>query len=350
MSRNDQLPNTRQGGAVGRPVSITGGIAGLGVVAVVAAIALNYLPGEDDAPQPAKPTATIPDKPSGVFTSPVEIQPVAPAFDVVRVGPGGDTVVAGRAGAGSTVTILSDGRPIGTVTADARGEWVFVPDTPLPPGEHRITLSMVVAGGREPLFSDAEVLMVVPERAMDIAGRPAGGDARALAMKVSPDGAAEVLQKPGRDEEKYPLGVDAVDYDDEGRLVISGHVDAGAPVHLYLDDTFIGRADGDDAGRWSMKAEKPVAPGHYTLRADRVDDAGKVLARMEFPFTRAEPIKDLPKDRTVVVQPGNSLWRLARRSYGSGFRYTTIYEANKDQIRDPDLIYPGQVFALPPEE
>ena len=49
----------------------------------------------------------------------------------------------------------------------------------------------------------------------------------------------------------------------------------------------------------------------------------------------------------MFVQPGNSLWRLARRSYGEGLRYTDIYEANKDQIRNPDLIYPGQVFVLP---
>jgi nucleoid-associated protein YgaU len=55
----------------------------------------------------------------------------------------------------------------------------------------------------------------------------------------------------------------------------------------------------------------------------------------------------LAKDQTFIVQPGNSLWRIARRSYGEGLRYTVIYDANKDQIRDPDLIYPGQVFVLP---
>ncbi|MEL7488070.1 MAG: LysM peptidoglycan-binding domain-containing protein, partial [Pseudomonadota bacterium] len=48
-----------------------------------------------------------------------------------------------------------------------------------------------------------------------------------------------------------------------------------------------------------------------------------------------------------IVQPGNSLWRIARRAYGSGFQYTVIYEANADQIRDPDLIYPGQIFEVP---
>jgi nucleoid-associated protein YgaU len=72
-----------------------------------------------------------------------------------------------------------------------------------------------------------------------------------------------------------------------------------------------------------------------------------VLARVEFPFERAKPISDLKEGTFIIVQPGNSLWRLARRNYGSGFSYTVIYEANQEQIADPNLIHPGQVFALP---
>jgi nucleoid-associated protein YgaU len=49
----------------------------------------------------------------------------------------------------------------------------------------------------------------------------------------------------------------------------------------------------------------------------------------------------------VIVQPGNSLWRIARRVLGEGMQYVHIYEANQAQIRDPDLIYPGQVFEVP---
>ena len=75
--------------------------------------------------------------------------------------------------------------------------------------------------------------------------------------------------------------------------------------------------------------------------------SGQVVARIELPFIRAVPIMGLPKDSVVIIQPGNNLWRIASRVYGSGFRYTEIYQANSDQIRDPDLIYPGQVFGLP---
>ena len=70
-------------------------------------------------------------------------------------------------------------------------------------------------------------------------------------------------------------------------------------------------------------------------------------SRVEFPFSRAS-FRDLDLgERNVIVQPGNSLWRIARRVYGEGLRYTVIYQANTEQIRDPDLIYPGQIFSLP---
>lgn len=51
----------------------------------------------------------------------------------------------------------------------------------------------------------------------------------------------------------------------------------------------------------------------------------------------------------VTVQPGNTLWAIARENYGEGILYVRLYEANRDRIRDPDLIYPGQVFDIPRE-
>ena len=68
---------------------------------------------------------------------------------------------------------------------------------------------------------------------------------------------------------------------------------------------------------------------------------------METPFSRAVVLAALPGESAVIVQPGNSLWRISRRVYGEGVRYSVIYQANRDQIRDPDLIYPGQIFIVP---
>jgi len=90
-----------------------------------------------------------------------------------------------------------------------------------------------------------------------------------------------------------------------------------------------------------------VAPGNYNLRVDKVEPGGTVKARVAFPFVRAAPLKGLPNDRLVVIQPGNNLWVIATRVYGEGLRYVQIHDANRDQIQNPDLIFPGQVFGLP---
>jgi nucleoid-associated protein YgaU len=85
------------------------------------------------------------------------------------------------------------------------------------------------------------------------------------------------------------------------------------------------------------------------LRVDELGAGGRVVRRAETPLQRA-PIElgTLAGERTVV-QPGNNLWQIARRSYGKGTQYSVIYDANRMQIRDPDLIYPGQIFVIPPD-
>jgi nucleoid-associated protein YgaU len=72
-----------------------------------------------------------------------------------------------------------------------------------------------------------------------------------------------------------------------------------------------------------------------------------VAARAEAPLAREAPPGTEAGATIVVVQPGQTLWRLAHDVYGNGLRYTVIYNANKAQIQDPDRIFPGQVFATP---
>ena len=91
---------------------------------------------------------------------------------------------------------------------------------------------------------------------------------------------------------------------------------------------------------------------------DEVDSDGNVQSRIETPFKReeretvaaimAEETEQEGFDLAVkTVQPGNTLWAIAEERFGDGIKYVAVFEANKDQIRDPDLIYPGQVFRLP---
>jgi len=336
---------TESSGKVNRPLLI----AAIGVLVVLAAIGLNYVPWEGifetEPPATAEPAA--PPRPAA--EAPAEQRAAKPpTFDVVRVNPRGETVIAGRAAPGSRVLILDGDKVIGEVTADARGEWVFVPDEPLHPGERRLGLEMRIEGD-EPVLSDDLVVLMVPERGRDIAGRPAEGGSQALALRVprSGVGPTTVLQQPTESSEGLPVAIETVDYDSDGRLTIGGRAPEGAIVQLYIGDTFVGRTTAGPEGLWRMAPEQPVPPGLYTLRADHVDPSGKVVARVMIPFSRAEPLLAMQQGTFVVVQPGNSLWRIARRTYGSGFAYTVIYSANRDQIADPDLIFPGQVFALP---
>ena len=324
-------------------------VASVGAAAVAAAIGVNVLLWQDEvqdrapatetkAVAAAKDTATE----AGVVSG--------PSFDVVRIGPEGNTVMAGRARPGSTVVILDNGKPIGEVTADKRGEWVFVPKKPLPPGSRELTLEMRVAGKKTVTAGDV-VVLVVPERDKDIAGRPTDQPSGALALKVPRDGGPSTLMQSPSGKPATGLGVETLDYDDRGRLTISGRADPKAKVNLYLNNGFIGQARADADGVWRLSPDAPIKPGLYTLRADQIDAKGMVAARVSMPFQRAAPALDKMADASpepfVIVQPGNSLWRLARRVYGQGMRYTTIFQANEDQIKDPDLIYPGQVLALP---
>lgn len=266
---------------------------------------------------------------------------IAPSFDVVRVGPQGNAVVAGRAEPGATVVVSDGDIKLGEATANGRGEWVLVPDAPLTPGGRELSLSARTAAGHEAKGRDT-VLLAVPAPA--VAPNPV------VALLLPQGGTPKVLQ--GSPDAARPsngrLGLDAVDYDDRGAIRFAGTAPPGAPVRVYVDNGSAGDAMADAQGRWTLTPPGIVAAGVHKLRVDQLTNAGRVQARVELPFQRmAMQTADLAAGRTVV-QPGQNLWRLARRAYGSGVRYTVIYLANRDQIRDPQLIYPGQAFAVPP--
>lgn len=304
-------------------------------------------PGETQTAEPAPAPAPPPGEPEPPTV-------ILPTFDVVRVASTGDIVVAGRAAPGSVVTVYDDGRPIGQIKADGRGEWVMLPDEPLPPGSRELSLSSRL-GDAEPVWSEKIVVIVIPELGLDVAGQPTDESSGALAVEVPRTGfgTSEVLQQPPAGEAPplptggdIALSVDVLDYDEQGNLGLAGRANGNSNVVVYLDNGLLAAARVGSDGAWRIIVERPVAPGLYTLRVDEM--AGdKVIARLEFPFQRADPKEIESGPLLVVVQPGNSLWRLARRTLGEGTRYTVIYQANRDRIRDPDLIYPGQVFEVP---
>ena len=114
----------------------------------------------------------------------------------------------------------------------------------------------------------------------------------------------------------------------------------------YLDNNLHTKIKPADDGSWRVDLGV-VIPGVYTLRLDEVDSQGTVLSRIESPFKQeAKDLLDKMFVDAITVQPGNSLWRIARRIYGRGILYIEIFKKNDHLIKDPDLIYPGQVFSL----
>lgn len=271
-------------------------------------------------------------------------------FDAIRVNPDGYQVIAGRGPAGARITLFDGGAAIGSVDADANGDWVFVSEAPIAPGDHQLSLSATRDG--DTATSDDIALVVVPSRDGTAAGGAALGqsDGKPLVFLIPKNGGAStILQAPDEAASGLlGLSIDVIDYGEDGAVIISGHGAAGAFVRLYLDNLPIGAGPIGATGMFRIPAGRPIAPGTYRLRADQLDAEGRVTDRTETPFQRATPADIALDDGRVVVQPGNSLWRIAHSAYGRGTRYTIIYLANRAQIHDPDLIYPGQILTVPP--
>ncbi|MEH6526492.1 MAG: Ig-like domain-containing protein [Sneathiella sp.] len=280
-----------------------------------------------------------------------------PSFDVVRVDQNCEILIAGRGVPNSMVTIIVGGNDTGEVKTSARGEWVFTSTKALPSGSQTVNLKAKNPDGVE-LESGKLVVMNVPDCTVPMTER-----APAIAMLAPKDGDAKgngqvkLLQVPapvGDLSKAKGLSLGSVNYGDAGNLELSGKGLPGNTIQVYVNNRAVGSAVVDADGNWSMRPDQPVPAGTYKLRVDQVDPTGTVVSRVELPFQRA-PASDviLAQENgklSAIVQPGNSLWRIARRVYGEGTEYTVIYQANQEQIRDPHLIFPGQIFSLPQKD
>lgn len=280
---------------------------------------------------PTTPEEAQPDEPA---------EPALPSFDIVRVDRTGYAVIAGRAKPGSEVTIYANGEELATTPVESDGSWVIATDTPLDAGPVELSLSMAEPNGMT-IKSEDTILIYVPEREGDLP----------LVLRTTPGGATEVLQEPREAAEGLgPLSLDVIDYDDTGAVIFSGRAEPGRVVQLFINRQLLGQTAANGEGRWTIQPEAQIAPGVYQLLVIQLDEDGRPAYAIELPFERAGADAIKFREGRVIVQPGNSLWRIARYAYGRGAQYTIIYEANADQIRDPDLIYPGQIFDVPDSE
>jgi len=336
-------------------------------------------PVEARPPEPAAPTVP-PAAPAGQTGAPAGAEPAEqaaaasaaapsntkPSFDVVTVDPTGQAVIAGRAAPNAKVELRDAGKTVAEATADASGQFVMIPPT-LAPGDHSLSLA-AGEGGAEPETSKVVAVFVpLPEAKAAVA---AVAPTTTVASPPPPPAVAMRTLATSPATEASRVAIQSVQGDAVGGLVARGSAEPNSAVRLYLNGAAIADAKTMSDGHWSLTIKRGMAPGAYAVRAEEVNPGGVTVVasaeiRFDYPATPAgasaaaspsvapqlsEPSSAdavLDSIQTAPVVSGHTLWALSQNYYGDPTRYPLIYEANKAQIHNPNLIYPGQVFVVP---
>ncbi|MDX8352282.1 LysM peptidoglycan-binding domain-containing protein [Cognatiyoonia sp. IB215182] len=313
--------------------------------------------------------------------------PAGPSFDTFRVEADGSMVIAGRAEPGQVVDIMLAGEAIDRVTADATGSFVALPSAGPAEEPRRLTLLADPEGAK--LGSDTSYI-VAPIAAPVVASVIAEPETTEEDAPEAVASAEEVLPTPVQEPTPEPepevvalaaptvleadedgvrvvqsgtgptppnVALDAITYDPTGEVQLAGRATGDGAVQVYIDNRPITASPVLEGGDWQIDLPE-IDTGVYTLRIDELDTAGEVVSRIETPFRREEAAdvaavlaEETDKEGFEVavrtVQPGATLWAIAEENLGSGILYVEVFEANADLIRDPDLIYPGQIFRIP---
>ncbi|MEO0905122.1 MAG: LysM peptidoglycan-binding domain-containing protein, partial [Pseudomonadota bacterium] len=225
-----------------------------------------------------------------------------------------------------------------------------------------IAAPVVVAAAPEPL-PDEEVdvaALDVPEAPdAPIVDTPVSTPTPPTVLQADADGVRVVQGAPSLQDPEVDANValDAITYDPDGEVQLSGRARGDGAVQIYIDNEPVTGSTVTEGGDWRIDLPD-IDTGVYTLRIDEVDETGDVVSRLETPFKREEPedVAAVLAEETSqegfevavrTVQPGATLWAIAEENLGNGIFYIEVFEANSDLIRDPDLIYPGQIFRMP---
>ena len=331
----------------------------------------------------------------------------SPKFDLFSIDSSGLATIAGKGLAGQDLEIVLDGQVIAVVIPDDNGEFAIILDLGISNNPRSLVLRSSLKDGRE-IVSDETVLItpiletdeqdkniIVAEDSSDAnSDKPKvdennNADEKEDATKTNEVNKKETVESNELDTSNVSVAIvsskdlkvispavqknaprvsdviiDAISYDAEGEVLLSGRGVEDQHIRIYVDNKPVKTRSIEADGTWSMDLQE-IDAGVYILRIDQLDSDGVVTSRTETPFQKetnqvAKQMAALANNEvadstpqigiglsTVIIQPGYTLWAVARKTYGFGIQYVRIYHANKDQIRDPDLIYPGQIFKLP---
>ncbi|MCW0979873.1 LysM peptidoglycan-binding domain-containing protein [Agrobacterium sp. BT-220-3] len=286
---------------------------------------------------------------------------------------GSKIFVAGSAPAASTVRALVDDSEIGKTTAEASGHFVIEGDVDLTVGSHIITVEELNADGtvkvrvrvpfERPQTDQATVAMQAP---------PAATATAAPSENQSTASDRAAFEKLRTDIAKA-FGILSNLYKDQATPALDQAIAGRSAVVIGLKSLSEFRTAAATepaftafAGDIAAKARQLLTtveawPNDVAAIGKGIASLASRLAELHItappapaPQAPAGPqtFEQAPlaeSQNSVIIRRGDTLWQISRRVYGQGVRYTTIYLANEDQIKNPDLIEPGQIFGVPKE-
>jgi nucleoid-associated protein YgaU len=329
--------------------------------------------------EPKTPTvpAPPPAAPAPAAKTPTQTAALEPAFDVVNVDPSGEAVIAGRAAPNEKVELRDGGKTVAEATADAGGQFVIIPPA-LSPGDHSLSLAANPDKGQPAISSPVAVSVPAQEaKAGAPPGPPEAKTTVATAAPTNPNPEPSALGMrtlvTAAPASGARIAIRSVEADAAGGLVAKGSAEPNTPLRLYLNQADIAEAKTQADGRWSLTIKSGMTPGGYVMQADEINPSGAtVVASANTPFeypdmpaappaqaaatapaSPAQSSAPSPADpvvesvQTKRVATGHTLWALSKSYYGDPTHYPVIYEANRAQIHNPNVIFPGQVFVVP---
>jgi len=278
---------------------------------------------------------------------------------------------------GTTIDMLRNGNRHAQVVADASGLFAII-SPPLPPGSHEVVLEAIGIDEARTRSRQSVTIVINPDLRTKPLVALTAPDQPTLLLSSAEQADPKTTDPRSNPSAERELKIATVDWEDSGRVFISGRGQPGAAIRLYMNDGLVSTAVAGSDGRVSFAVGPGVLPGNYRIRLEPMDPVtagAKALAEGSFttpvqfaasPSVAPQPkpasmrasasVADqsvhtgtvaMPAADTVTVSKQENLWQISRRTYGAGHRYTVIYQANRGQIRRSDLIYPGQVFLLP---
>ena len=257
-------------------------------------------------------------------------------FDIVRISQTGDIVIAGKSEPNETIELLDGEEIIAEVVSDENGEWIWVSELTFKSGIKKFKLQYKNNLNKSSI-SDQTVIILVDNQSNSVPK---------VARVFSSD--VENIDMLNLEKLNDAITLDFLSYSPPGLIILSGRTISNTEIEILKSAKVLGKTKSNEDGVWKFIIKKNDYSNDEISIKTTISGETLILT-----YDQAEIQKRFKNtnfeffDDRIIVQKGNSLWRIARKTLGGGIFYTEIYKNNLAKIKNPNLIYPGQVFNIP---